>query len=157
MKSPLAKAWRVNGALDLRLLAAMPEKALGDRFSPRTRTVAAQFAHIHNVRAYHLDKRAPAAGSGIRAFPRGAEPTRKELVKALRASESAIAELLEKAEADGKVKGWPGPPAVFLGYLVSHESHHRGQILVSLRVSGTEIPREAAYGLWDDWRKLSAE
>ena len=32
------------------LLGQLPKESLEDRYAPRTRTVAAQFAHMHNVR-----------------------------------------------------------------------------------------------------------
>jgi len=153
MKTGLEQAWRVNGAMNTLLLDGIPEKSLLDRYSPKTRTVAAQFAHLHNVRLYHLDKRGPRGAPVLDPFPRKAEPTRAALKKALRASEDAIAALFRAADENGKAKGGSGPPESFLGYFVSHESHHRGLILVSLRLSGTKMPKEITYGLWNWSRK----
>jgi len=39
-----------------------------------------------------------------------------------------------------------------LGYFVSYESHHRGNILLSLKQSGEKIPDALKWGLWE-WGK----
>ena len=75
----------------------------------------------------------PKAAIEVESFPRGAQPTKDELMAALRASEAPIAQFLEQCEAAGKVKNWKGPPASFLGYLIAHEAHHRGLAMVALR------------------------
>jgi uncharacterized damage-inducible protein DinB len=153
MASNLATAWQVNNGLNLKLLDAIPAKAMKDKYSERTRTVAAQFAHMHNVRVYHLEKRARHQLGKLQSFERGAQPTKTQLRSALKASASAIGKMLEEFEAEGSVKSWNGPPATYLSYFIAHESHHRGLALVCMRVSGTRIPDEAKYGLWDGWRK----
>ncbi|MCU0726915.1 MAG: DinB family protein [Planctomycetes bacterium] len=150
--SAVARAWAANCEVNERLLAEIPDAGLAARFAPRTRTVSAQFAHLHNVRVMHLSKREAEAG-GLAPFPRGAEPARGEIEAALAASARAAGDLLSKGEATGRVPGWGGPPATFLAYLLAHEAHHRGQILVSLRLSGVKLPKEITYGLWDAWRR----
>ena len=153
MSSELADAWRINCAMSMLLLDALPKGGLEARYTPKTRTVAAQFAHVHNVRVYQIGKRGADHLGALAAFPRGAQPTRAQLTKALKASEKAMAKVLTDIEGAGVVKGWKGPPASYLGYLVAHESHHRALVNVCLRMAGIKIPDEAKYGIWDGWRK----
>ena len=75
---------------------------------------------------------------------------RKALGRALSASSKAVQELLRKSlAAGGKVKGFKPHAAAFVGYLISHESHHRGQIGWSLKFSGHALDKKTAYGLWE--------
>jgi uncharacterized damage-inducible protein DinB len=39
--------------------------------------------------------------------------------------------------------------AAFLGYLISHESHHRGQVTWALKHSGHPLDQKTSYGLWE--------
>jgi uncharacterized damage-inducible protein DinB len=51
--------------------------------------------------------------------------------------------------AGGKVKGFKPHVVAFVGYLISHESHHRGQIGWTLKNTGHPLSQKTAYGLWE--------
>jgi uncharacterized damage-inducible protein DinB len=55
----------------------------------------------------------------------------------------------QAAEQGGKVKNFKPHVSAFVGYLISHESHHRGQIEIALRQAGQPISDKASYGLWE--------
>jgi len=80
-----------------------------------------------------------------------AETTSKaELRKGLEASGKAIAQLVSHScDAGGKVKGFKPHVVAFVGYLISHESHHRGQIGWTLKNTGHPLDQKTAYGLWE--------
>lgn len=152
MASRIVDAWRMSHECNTYLLGAIADECLGDRYAGRTRTVAAQFAHMHNVRLRWLQHAAPAHARDIENFPRGAEPTKSELVEALDASADAIAAFLEACDESGSVPQWNGPPSTMLGYLVAHEAHHRALAIIALRLSGHRLPQEVTYGQWQ-WGK----
>jgi len=146
--SQLVEAWQMSQEVNDFLLRHIPHQALKARSAPRTRNVAAQFAHMHNVRLRWLRHAAPASISGLRAFPRGAEPSPAALRSALRQSSRAMQHYLEACEATGKVKSWNGPPATFLSYMVAHEAHHRGLVMATFRLCGVKLPDAVVYGIW---------
>ena len=152
MPSDLVEAWEMSNEANLYVLKSIPAAALGDSYSPRTRTVAAQFAHMHNVRLRWLTHAAPDIVGRVKPFPKGSEPTKTELKRALTESGKIVGRFLEESEAAGKVKRWKGSPPTFLSYLVAHEAHHRGLAMVAMRMSGRKLPQELVYGQWQ-WGK----
>jgi uncharacterized damage-inducible protein DinB len=156
MESDLVQAWLMSCEANRFLLENVPDAALGDVYTPRTRSVARQFSHLHDVRLRWLDAAAPGLARGVPTLPKQGALTRKDLMPALVASREAIASLLEQSAASGKLNAWSGPPATFLGYLVAHEAHHRALAIVALRASGHRLPDEVVYGLWE-WGKRSSK
>jgi hypothetical protein len=75
--------------------------------------------------------------------------TKKILIEQLNKSSIAISNMLEKAIVDGKLKGFKPHPTAFLGYIISHESHHRGQIVLCMKQSGHPVDKKTLFGLWE--------
>ncbi len=152
MPSPLVEAWAMSNEANLYLLKQIPPACLKDTYAPPTRNVAQQFAHMHGVRVRWMQHAAPDLVGGLKTFPRGSAPTRKQLSDALRASEKMIARYLERCEETGRVNQWKGSPTTYLSYLVAHEAHHRGLAMVAMRMNGRKLPKATVYGQWQ-WGK----
>jgi len=148
MESELIQAWHMSNEVNLFLLDKLPDAWLEDRYADRTRTVGAQFAHIHNVRLMWTEHSTPKGENVPAKFPRGAQPGKDKLLSALEASAQAVASYLSKCEASGKVTDWNGPPSTLLGYFIAHEAHHRGLAMAAIRMSGHRLPDEVVYGMW---------
>lgn len=150
LRDQLLESWRIHARINLYLLDAIPPQALGAVPASRGRSVAEQLAHVHNVRLMWLKEAAPELLQGIEKIEKGAPADAAALRAALEASGAAVEEMLRRAlEAGGKVRGFKPHAAAFLGYLVSHESHHRGQIALTLKQAGHPLDRKTAYGLWE--------
>jgi len=123
---------------------------LGSLSASKGRTVGEQFAHIHNVRLMWLKSAAPDLLAGLLKVEKEPGADKKLLRKSLTDSGKAITSLLGRAVGDGgKVKGFKPHVSAFLGYLISHESHHRGQIILSLKQSGNVLDKKILFGIWE--------
>jgi uncharacterized damage-inducible protein DinB len=78
-----------------------------------------------------------------------AAPGKDALRGALEASSAAIETLLARGLEAGKIKGFKPHPMAFLGYLISHESHHRGQVMLALKANGHLPDKKVQYGIWE--------
>jgi uncharacterized damage-inducible protein DinB len=128
MEEQLVETWNIHDRINLYLLKAVADDALGSALAPKHRTIYQLFAHMHNVRLMWLKSAAPELLAGL-AKLEGETGDKNALATALESSGQAIASLLQKGlAAGGKVKGFKPHAVAFLGYLISHESHHRGHI-----------------------------
>ena len=143
----LIDTWRIHNRIHLYLLEAIPSEALATPLA-KGRAVGAQFAHIHNVRLMWLKASAPELLEGLSKLE--GSLTAASLASGLTASSVAIESLLTQTLASGgRVKNFKPHVSGFVGYLISHESHHRGQIEIALRQAGTPLPDKISYGLWE--------
>lgn len=149
MEEQLIATWNIHNRINLYLLNAIPDELLGLSLKTRHRTIFQLFAHIHNVRLMWLKSAAPELLEGLVKIE-GSDGDRPTLASALESSGQAIASLLEQAlSGGGKIKGFKPHAVAFLGYLISHESHHRGQIGWTLKNSGHPLDQKTSYGLWE--------
>jgi uncharacterized damage-inducible protein DinB len=148
MTEQIIETWEIHNRINLYLLAAINANNLSAVAATKGRTVGEQFAHIHNVRLMWLKEGMPSLLATVEKLEK--DKLSKELLQEeLTKSGFAIAKMLEKALEDGKLKGFKPHPMAFLGYIISHESHHRGQIVISLKQAGCAIDKKTAFGLWE--------
>ena len=117
-------------------------------------TPAKQFTHLHNLRLWRLDKVDKELLKGQSKIDTAGTIDKALLKKRLSESGAAIAKLIERAvDSGGKVQGFKRGVIPFLGYMISHESHHRGNILLTLKQCGHKIPKDIQYGIWA-WNQI---
>lgn len=146
----LLDTWQIHDRINLYLLDAVDPAALESHSASKGRSVGEQFAHIHNVRLMWLKASAPDLLKGLEKIEPGAANDKKLLRTSLVDSGVAIGKLLANSlEAGGKVKGFKPHASAFLGYLISHESHHRGQIALSLKQAGKPLDKKISFGIWE--------
>jgi uncharacterized damage-inducible protein DinB len=130
----------------------------------KTRSIAAIFAHMHNVRSKWIRLTAPHL-----KVPRQlnrAHCTQRQARAGLAESAARCQELLAEALAgrpgrvekflrDGWARPWPVGPEM-LCYMLVHEAHHRGQVCMLAHQLGFPLPSDVAYGIWN-WEKLWKE
>lgn len=146
----LLETWQIHDRINLYLLDAVDAESLNSHSASKGRSVGEQFAHLHNVRLMWLKSAAPELIKDLVKIENEPASDKKLLAKSLAASGQAIAALLAQSiEAGGKVRGFKPHATAFLGYLISHESHHRGQIALTLKQAGKPLDKKIGYGLWE--------
>jgi len=145
--NPLVETWQIHDRINLYLLDAIDPASLDSYSASKGRSVGEQFAHIHNVRLMWLKSAAPDLLQALTKIEKEQASDKKLLRKSLTDSGVAISKLLEIS--DGKIKGFKPHASAFVGYLISHESHHRGQIALSLKQAGKPLDKKIGYGIWE--------
>jgi uncharacterized damage-inducible protein DinB len=150
MLDELLEAWRTNNRISLYLIDHISDAGMNCTLSKRGgRDVARQFAHMHNVRVWHLEKRARDLAGGLVTFETKVTPDKAELRGALAASSAAVESFLEGVlTGQPKRRGFKKGIFTTLGYFIAHESHHRGSILLTLKESGHNLDQKTQYAIW---------
>jgi len=146
----LLEAWEIHNRVNLYVLDALEPEHLGDVSASKGRPVGEQFAHVHNVRLMWLKAAAPELIGKLKKVEKEDATDKQLLHQSLTDSGRAISLLFTKSiESDGKIKGFKPHVTAFFGYLVSHESHHRGQIALSLKQSNHPLSKKISFGIWE--------
>jgi len=141
--------FEIHNRINLFLLKEMDESWLSDTVASKGRNIGEQFAHMHNVRLMWLKASAPDLLEGLNKIEKENGITKKLLAQELTSSGNAMVKLLTKGFAENKIKGFKPHPSAFLGYIISHESHHRGQIMVCLKENKHLTSKSLGFALWE--------
>jgi len=128
------------------------------------RTIAAMFAHMHNVRCKWIRLTAPHLKAPAQ-MKRG-ECTPELARVALAESAAGCAAMLDEALGGGESRivtfrrdGWAQPWSVgpeMLCYMIAHEAHHRGQVCLVAHQLGFKLPNKVTSAMWN-WERLWKE
>lgn len=149
----ILRAWTINDEITRYLLDHIDAEVWdSEPPSGRGRSIAAIFAHMNNVRGMWLK------AAGAPELPEkleGKACTTAEARQALKASGAACRDLIDRSLRDGgRIKGFKPDVVSFLGYLISHDAHHRGQISTLARQLGKPLPKEVMFGMWE-WNRFA--
>jgi uncharacterized damage-inducible protein DinB len=156
-RKSLVESFAINEKANQLLIGNISDAAWeADSPTGKGRSIADIAAHIHHVRLMWLS-----AADKTAKVPAKLEPdkaSKEQVQAALRASAIAIENLLQKALEDpsGKVPNFRPNVVAFVGYLIAHDSHHRGQIAMMARQVGHPVPPKITFGLWE-WGTLWKE
>ena len=157
----LQETYAVNDRINQLIIESLDPRAWrSPPYGRKTRTIAAIFAHMHNIRCKWLRLSAPHL-----KLPAQLDRTRCTQRQASRAlAESAhlcndmIREAIDPAgrvkhfRRDGWARAWPPGIAMF-AYMITHDAHHRGQICMLAHQLGFPLPMKTISAMWI-WERL---
>lgn len=155
----LIDAWRINARVTSFLVEHLTPDVWRAALSSSPRRPVGRIAvHLHNARRLWLKSLGGAAGVGVTPLLPPTRTTAAQLLPALARSGAAIEAMIDAGirnggrfpgVASGFVYGaMPRDVALFVSYALSHEAHHRGQIVTIAREAGHRLPQEVVTGLW---------
>ena len=160
----MVQAYALNDRMNQLLLEHLDPRAW--RAHPpgtATRTIAAIFTHVHNVRCKWLRLSAPHLK--IPARLDRSRCTQKQATSALAESAARCCEMMSDAlrgspgvpsfVRDGWSRPWR-PGAAMCTYMISHEAHHRGQVCMLAHQLGFPLPIQTTARMWS-WEKLGKD
>lgn len=155
IEEQIIETWFINHRTNLMLLDNLTEESLTLTTSKRGGgTIGHQLAHIYNVRFWKLEKYDKKLITGLSSIKSEDNKTITMLKDCHILSAKLIESILTQGiENDGEVKGFKRGVVPLLGYFIHHEAHHRGNILLTLKLCGYKLPPVLQYGIWE-WNKI---
>jgi uncharacterized damage-inducible protein DinB len=164
LRASILGAWSTSNRTTIKLIEALPDAVWSAAIpgAPR-RTLRMLLGHLHNARCMWLKTLGRPLGLRVPPSVDRHRVTRAQLVRALRESGRAMADLLALGlDHGGRIPATPAyrwrnlPLDVghVLAYFATHEGHHRGQVVLVARQLGHRLPRDVTAELWQWTRRV---
>jgi uncharacterized damage-inducible protein DinB len=155
LEEQIVETWEIHNRIMLLAIENIPEDALKATLSTRGgRDVAHQLAHVNNVRSSWVESFAKKSNLTLIVFDKDENVLKQNLLEAFRLSGQALSDYIKHAVANGgKATGFKRGIVPMLGYLISHESHHLGHAILTMKQAGFKTPEALKWDIWD-WNKI---
>ena len=149
------RCWKINHEVDIILLKALPAVIWPMKIPGyQHKTVRMMGAHLHNTRCMWTRQLGRKWKIAALSPVDNKEISVKGLIVALNESSDIMLELLAIGlDNNNKLPGFAPGAVQFMHYMVAHEAHHRGQLIMASRQLGHPLPAPVMGKLWQ-WSKL---
>lgn len=159
LRDEMVEGFAANERMNQMILDALDTRAWRAKPPGRgTRTIAAIFTHVHNIRRKWVRLSAPRWKLPKELNHRSCtlKQAQAGLAESGRLCGRLLAEALEGRvetfQRDGWARAWT-PGATMFAYMMAHEAHHRGQVCLLAHQMGYALPKKTGYELWM-WEKI---
>ncbi|MCF6409675.1 DinB family protein [Pseudalkalibacillus salsuginis] len=151
----LVEAWNTNNRINLFLLEKITDEGMNCTLSKRGGgTPAKQFAHMHNLRCDKLVNWHYPLSDIVEKLSMYDELNKERLKECLNTSGEQMALFIRQYTEEGNnFKTFKKGLVSSISYFISHESHHRGNLIQTLKLSGHRLNKDTLYAIWY-WDKM---
>ena len=148
MIEQLVNSWRINQQINRLLLDAIDEDWLPLRAASEGMTVGQQWAHMTNVRGAWARMKLKKLAADLEKLPQNEVYNKTYLLEHMERSASIFETIFTQYQDGIYAKGHHVSITTFYSYILSHDAHHRGQIILHLKLCGKILPKEVLDGIW---------
>lgn len=147
----MVKEWQRAKAYTKEYLDAMPSDGYGFKPTPEIRSFAQQMLHLADANYYFASSASGIASPmGKASAEKTIAPTKETVVKAVMDSYDFVISSLQgmtpaQLAANGKAEGIETTNAIIFAKAFEHQTHHRGQCTIYLRLKGVVPPGEKLF------------
>jgi uncharacterized damage-inducible protein DinB len=147
--------WTINNQLDIKLLTSLSPEIWSLKIPGYQRkTVQMMAAHLYNCRCYWIKTLGKKSKAVAPSYLDNQHVSPKLVIRALNDSAPVILRLVETGLMnDDTLPGFPLGAYHFMQYMITHEAHHRGQLIMAARQMGYPLPVNISGQLWQ-WTRL---
>ena len=141
----LQQNWKLNHEHNNLLLSNIKDPTMELTSRQRGRTISDILQHMVKNRFDWLQHLTPALDYQT------PDTNTSELTTFFEQSYNWVSDCISVEEEGTRIKGFKSDLFGFVIYLISHDSHHRGQIFQIMRDNKVKIEPKLQYGIWD-WK-----
>ena len=158
LEESIIQTWNTSNRITIYLIENLTDELWVKKVPGYERkTIQMIGGHLHNTRCMWIKETGKKAKVEAPESVNRYNVSRVKLTEHFGKSCDAIEAILKYGlEQEGKITGFSPDLVHFLNYLVAHEAHHRGQIIMAARQLGRKLSDEVTYGVWH-WSKRAKE
>lgn len=149
-QSELVVEWQRSRAYTKAYLDAMPEDGYGFKPTPKIRSFAQQMGHLADANYFFASTASGTPSPFRNSVEKSVAPTKAEITKAVMDSYDFVISTLQALPADHlnqtvSLEGKTITRFQAYGKAFEHQTHHRGQCTIYLRLKGVVPPGEMLF------------